>query len=197
MEEKKQIIFIAGPNGAGKTTSALLLLPDFFKTNEFVNADEIARGLSPLNQDSMAVKAGKLMLQRVDELIRQNKSFGVETTLSGSGHKKIIKEAQSKGYSVGIVFLYLNSVLLAKKRVQYRVTQGGHNIPEDTIERRYQRGISNLKKIYLPLVDWAYVFDNSSQSEEGPIPVFYKHGVEETVINKDLWEKIDEQARKN
>ena len=193
--KNKQFILIAGPNGAGKTTGAFVLLPHFFKTHEFVNADEIARGLSPLKPNSMDFRAGKIMLQRIRELIDCDQSFAVETTLSGRIYQSLISNAKSKNYQIGIIFLYLNSVTLAQKRVEQRVAQGGHNIPSEIIERRYLRGIKNLVHTYLPISDWAYIFDNSSQNEISPKPIYFKNQ-DHFIENKILWEKINEQARR-
>ena len=165
-----------------------------FKTNEFVNADEIARGLSPFRPHSMDVRAGKIMLQRVRELIDCGQSFAVETTLSGRIYQSLISNAQSKNYQVGVIFLYLNSIALAQKRVEQRVAQGGHDIPSKIIGRRYLRGIRNLVHTCLPMSDWAYIFDNSSQSEMGPRPIYFKNQ-EYYIADKTLWEKINEQAR--
>ena len=192
---QKTIIFVAGPNGAGKTSSAYSILPNFFQTNEFVNADEIARGLSPLNQSSVAIQAGKIMIQRIDTLMQQEKSFGIETTLSGKRYEKLIGKAKSKGYQIGMIFLYLSSIELAKKRVQERVRGGGHHIPNNVIDRRYKRGLNNLIQVYLPLLNWAYIFDNSSQDEsQGPIPVYFQNG-DQIVYNERCWKEIHEQVQ--
>ena len=188
---EKKIVFIAGPNGAGKTTTARLLLPTFFRANEFVNADEIAKGLSPFNPQSVNFTAGKIMLQRIATLMGEGRSLGIETTLSAQRHKELILEAKSKGYSVGIIFLYLNSVSLAKKRVQNRVSQGGHDIPPHIIERRYERGLKNLTCLYLPICDWAYITDNSSSDtkETKAISIKDENGFM-SVVDEELWEKI-------
>ena len=159
-----------------------------------MNADEIARGLSPLKPHSMDVRAGKIMLQRVRELIDCGQSFAVETTLSGRIYQSLISNAQAKNYQVGIIFLYLNSVALAQKRVEQRVAQGGHNIPSKIIERRYFRGIRNLIHTCLPMSDWAYIFDNSAQNEMGPRPIYFKNH-EQYVADEILWERVNEQAR--
>ena len=135
------IFIIAGCNGAGKTTAAYSLLPETFKTIEFVNADEIARGLSPLNVEGAAFQAGRIMLSRITQLIDENKSFAFETTLSGVTYIKFLKEAKLKGYGITFFFVYLNNTELAKSRVALRVSKGGHNIPKDVIERRYAKGL--------------------------------------------------------
>ena len=130
------IYIIAGCNGAGKTTAAYNLLPEVFETIEFVNADEIARGLSPLNPTGVAFQAAKIMLERLKFLVGGKQSFAFETTLSGIVYLNFIASAKSKGYDTILFFLYLNSVELAKKRVAVRVGKGGHHIPDDVIERR-------------------------------------------------------------
>lgn len=195
-EKNRQIVFIAGPNGSGKTTGAFILLPDFFKTNEFVNADEIARGLSPLQPDSVAFGSGKIMLQRIRELSSKGKSFGIETTFAGRSYESFILEMKSRNYKIGIIFLYLTSVSLAKKRVAYRVAQGGHDIPAQTIKRRYMRGLENLINLYLPISDWTYIFDNSSQKEKGPEGIYFKINEKQSIIDEHLWRKINEQTRR-
>jgi predicted ABC-type ATPase len=156
------LYILAGCNGAGKTTAAYNLLPNVFETVEFVNADEIARGLSPLNAESVAFAAARIMLERVEHLLQENKSFAFETTLSGHTYLKYIEQAKTKGYTITLFFVYLNSIELAKQRVALRVSKGGHNIPTETIERRYKKGLVNFKQ-YAVLVDDWYVYDNSGE----------------------------------
>ena len=129
----KQIFIIAGCNGSGKTTSAFKLLPDFLFCNEFVNADEIARGLSPFNPSSVAIKAGRLMLERINELLTNNKSFAFETTLATRSFNNLIYKAQENDYSVNLIYFWLHSSDLAIERVKDRVSKGGHSIPVNTI----------------------------------------------------------------
>lgn len=128
---------IAGPNGAGKTTAAFTLLPVFFNINQFVNADEIAKGLSPFAPESVALESGRIMLTRIRTLIGEKEDFGFETTLTTLAYKEYINQAKRKGYIVKLVFLWLSSPEVAKERVRKRVTEGGHNIPEEVIDRRY------------------------------------------------------------
>lgn len=161
----KEIYMIAGPNGAGKTTTALSTLPEL-KVYEFLNADEIARGLSPLNPESVPLAASKLMIKRFRELLNINKSFAFETTASGKNYFKYLKEAREKEYQVHLMFLWLSSPELAIKRVSERVKQGGHNIPQETIRNRYFSGIKNLFHHYLPLADTIIILDNSSASQK-------------------------------
>lgn len=160
---KKSLYIIAGCNGAGKTTASFSVLPGLLNIHEFVNADEIARGLSPFNPASVAIKAGKLMLQRIDELISQGQSLAIETTLASKTHIHLVRKAHQKGYVVNILFFYLKNVALARQRVKERVANGGHDIPSDVIERRYHAGMSNLFKLFLPEVDTWTIYDNSER----------------------------------
>ena len=155
-----EIFIIAGCNGAGKTTAAYTLLPNVFNTSEFINADEIARGINPENVEAAAFSAGKIMLQKIDYLIETKKSFAFETTLSGNNYFEIIKAAKNNGFTVTLLFVYIESFELAIERVALRVLKGGHHIPNNTIERRYFKGLKNLKK-YILIVDEWYILDNS------------------------------------
>jgi predicted ABC-type ATPase len=160
MKDKKLYI-IAGCNGAGKTTASFTILPEILDCKEFVNADEIAKGLSPFQPEKVAFEAGRIMLHRISELLLENENFAFETTLSTKSYKSKITEAQERGYRVILLFFWLQSIELAKERVSTRVLEGGHNIEPFVIERRYLRGIKNLFEIYLPIVDAAFIFDNS------------------------------------
>lgn len=160
--KKKNLYIIAGCNGAGKTTASFTILPEILDCKEFVNADEIARGLSPFQPEEVSFEAGRLMLNRIDELLEEEINFAFETTLSTRSFKERIVTAQSKGYEVSLLFFWLNNPELAIERVANRVTEGGHNIPKDVIIRRYERGIINLFDIYMPLVDEYRIFDNSN-----------------------------------
>ena len=162
MEQSPQLYFIGGCNGAGKTTASYTVLPEILQCKEFVNADEIARGLSPFNPESMAIEAGKLMLKRINELLHACESFSIETTLSTRSYAKLIKQARAKGYKISLIYFWLNSPELAISRVAQRVRNGGHNIPREVIIRRYAAGISNLFRIYMPLVDYWLLADNST-----------------------------------
>jgi len=157
----RNIYIIAGCNGAGKTTASFTILPEIINCKEFVNADEIAKGLSPFQPEKVAIESGRIMLNRINELLSINKSFAFETTLSTKSYKNKLIEAKEKGYTVTLIFFWLQSVELAKERIKVRVSEGGHNIESDVVERRYIKGIKNLFDIYLPLVDGALIFDNS------------------------------------
>ena len=157
----KNLYIVSGCNGAGKTTASYTILPQILKCKEFVNADEIARGLSPFQPKKVAIEAGKIMLQRVDELLKNNENFAFETTLASKSHKNTILKAKNKGYNVTLIFFWLQTVELAKRRVRERALRGGHNIETDVIERRYFAGIRNLFDIYIPISEVVFIFDNS------------------------------------
>ena len=154
------LYIIAGCNGAGKTTASYSVLPDLLECREFVNADEIAKGLSPFNPESVAVVAGKLMLQRINFLLNPKKTFAIETTLATRSYALLIKRAHSLGYQVVLLFFWLASPEMAIERVAKRVSEGGHNIPAETVIRRYWSGLQNFFNIFAPIVDSWMFFDN-------------------------------------
>ena len=158
----KKLYIIAGCNGAGKTTASFNILPELLNCKEFVNADEIARGLSPFQPEKVSIEAGRLMLTRIDELIHSNQDFSFETTLSTRSFVNTIDRAKSAGYFVTLIFFWLESVELAKDRVKKRVSEGGHHIEEEVIKRRYKLGIKNLFNLYADKVDSMLIFDNSA-----------------------------------
>ena len=131
MDSKKQLYIISGCNGAGKTTASYTVLPDVLECKEFVNADEIARGLSPFNPESMAIEAGRLMLQRINELLRNQQNFSIETTLATRSYTRLVHRAQEQGYKVNLIYFWLSSPDLAIQRVAQRVRNGGHDIPKE------------------------------------------------------------------
>jgi predicted ABC-type ATPase len=178
--EEKNLYIIAGCNGAGKTTASYTILPEIIDCKEFVNADEIAKGLSPFQPEMVSFEAGRIMIHRINELIEGNKSFAFETTLSSKTYKNKILKAKKQGYTVTLLFFWLNNIALAKERVKIRVQEGGHNIPEDVIERRYIKGIINLFENYLQIVDNALIFDNSFGKHA---LIAQKYGEEEIIIS--------------
>lgn len=180
----KELYIIAGCNGAGKTTVSYTILPDILNCKEFVNADEIARGLSPFQPEKMAVEAGKIMLKRISELLDKGKSFAFETTLSGKSHRNTVCRAKDRGYTVSLLFFWLKTVDMAKQRVQMRVMRGGHDIADDVIERRYIRGIRYLFDIYMPIADIVMIFDNSDDKQE--LIAEKRKGTEILVIKDEL-----------
>lgn len=163
---QKRLFIIAGCNGAGKTTACFRMLPELLDCKEFVNADEIARGLSPFQPETVAIEAGRIMLSRIHELIGRGEDFAFETTLATKSYLSFIRKAKRAGYFVSLVFFWLESPELAIERVKMRVTEGGHHIPEGVVRRRYQRGIENLFKLFLNEVDYLAIFDNSKAAPE-------------------------------
>ena len=186
--KEKNIYIIAGCNGAGKTTASYTILPEILNCKEFVNADEIAKGLSPFQPEKVAFESGRIMLERIDVLMNSNESFAFETTLSTKTYKQRLLQAKELGFNIKLLFFWLPSIEMAINRVKIRVSEGGHNIPKDVIARRYKRGIENLFKIYLPLCDdWA-VFDNSDE-----IPDLIAEGtMSKTVVSQPkIWNLIN------
>jgi predicted ABC-type ATPase len=157
----KDTIVLGGPNGAGKTTAASVLLPDRLGIREFVNGDEIARGLSPFNPEGSAFAAGRLMIQRIHALARAGESFAFETTCAGRGHLRLLRMCRAAGYRLVLLYLWLPSAEEALARVARRVAEGGHSVPDEVVIRRYHIGLHNMRHHYLPLVDAALIFDNS------------------------------------
>jgi predicted ABC-type ATPase len=158
------LYIVAGPNGAGKSTFARLFLPDYADCREFVNADLIAADLSPLNPDGVAIEAGRLMLERIEALARSSTDFGFETTLAGRGHISLLARLKSEGYRVHLFFLWLPTSDLALERVRDRVSSGGHFVQEETVRRRFARGLFNFLHHYQHSVDAYLIFDNSGSS---------------------------------
>jgi len=157
------VYVIGGANGSGKTTVALSLLPNL-GVLEYINADAIAAGLSPLNSESMAMQAGRLMLERLEAVSNAETDFAFETTLAARTFAPFLQRCKVKGYTVSLLYFWLRSPELAVERVARRVASGGHSIPEDVIRRRYDRGRRNLVELYLPLCDRWIVYDNSEDS---------------------------------
>jgi predicted ABC-type ATPase len=183
---------IAGPNGAGKTTLALELVTKESSYNEFINADEIAKGLAPLNPESMALTASKLMIKRLKELLETDMSFAFETTAAGTNYVRHLKQAKSKGYAIDLTFLWLASPESAVLRVKERVRQGGHNIPEGSIRKRYFLGIKNLLTHYLPLADNASIVDNSLKTKKLIAIKNTKGNLE--ILDNDVWHQLEKVA---
>jgi len=155
------LYIIAGCNGAGKTTAAFTILPDVLGCEQFVNADEIAKGLSPIHPESVAIDAGRIMLHRIEELMHKGITFAIETTLATRSYRSLVSKAHKLGYFVHLLYIWLSSPQLAIKRVAQRVSEGGHNIPSDVIVRRYHHGIENLFNLFMPIVDSWTIIDNT------------------------------------
>ena len=154
------LYIIAGPNGAGKTTAAYNLLPEVLHCQNFVNADEIARGLSPFAPETVPIQAGRIMLQRIEELLPQKVDFAIETTLATRSYVHLVRRAQALGYKVHLIFFYLENEEQAIQRVAQRVSNGGHGIPEENIRRRFTCVIYNFIHLYMPICDSVLVYNN-------------------------------------
>ncbi len=189
----KNLYIIAGCNGAGKTTASYTILPEILDCKEFVNADEIAHGLSPFNPNSMAIQAGRLMLKRIKELLSHDESFAIETTLATRSYINLVRQAQAKGYQVTLVFFWLRTPELALQRIAERVKSGGHDIPTPTARRRYIAGIDNLFKLYAPVVDCWMIYDNS----DNPRIAIAQGGRKATteILNENLYTRIKEYVK--
>lgn len=184
-----ELYIIAGPNGAGKTTASTTILPEVLNCKEFINADYIAAGISPFNSDSVAVQAGRIMLERIQKMISEHQSFAIETTLSTKYYQNLIHQAKKEGYKTTIIFFWLKSPELAIQRVSKRVSLGGHNIPSNVLIRRYSRGISNLLKVFINLCDVWMLYDNSDLA-----PILIAKGADQSeieIINETTFNLIN------
>ena len=191
MSNEKKLYIIAGCNGAGKTTASKRFLPDLTDCIEFINADEIAFKLCPENVESVAFVSGRMMLDRISNLLSSGMTFAFETTLSTKSYKETIIYAQSIVYNVILIFYWLNSVELAINRVESRVIKGGHHIDIEVIRRRYKRGVINLFQIYITLVNECLIFDNTNVDYElfaikTNLSIFY-------IINPEKWKVLNQK----
>lgn len=184
---------VGGANGSGKTTVAKEILTGSLNVYEYVNADEIAKGLSPFCPENVSVQAGKLMIKRLHYLCEHNINFAWESTLSGSNYVKFIKKCRLHNYQIHLIYFWLESPQIAIQRVKKRVECGGHNIPENVIIRRYYRGLKNFKNLYLPLSDSWVIFDNSqlptilvAEKKESQSPMIYDEKVYKQIIEVDV-----------
>lgn len=186
------IYVIGGANGSGKTTVARRLLPNFLDVFEYVNADEIASGLSPFNLESVARQAGRLMLERLDTLVQERANFAFETTLAARSFAHFLRNCQADGYTINLIYFWLQTPELAIERVHRRVESGGHNIPEEVIRRRYERGRKNLTQLYLPLWDKWIIYDNS---RDNPLLVAERPLKQQTIIYSfPIWQQITSET---
>ncbi len=189
----KDLVVLGGPNGAGKTTAAQIVVPRKLGIAEFVNADEIARGLSPFNPEAAALAAGRVMLQRMRQLAAGEASFAIETTCSGTGHVRFLERCKDIGWRITFIFLWLPSPDIAIARVANRVAGGGHAIEPPVIVRRYWSGLRNMRTRYLPLADIAAIYDNSGNE---PILVAEQFSPNGPVIyDGERWEAIKGSVR--
>ena len=190
----KNLYIIAGCNGAGKTTASYTVLPEILQCKEFINADEIAKGLSPFNPEQVAIQAGRLMLTRINRLIQNETDFAFETTLASKSFLKTIEKAKKKGYFITLIFFWLISPELAIERVKIRVKEGGHNIPQEVIVRRYYAGLNNFFNLYMNKVDYWMFFDNSDM-----ISKIIAEGNNENISikNTEIWHKLKNKYYEN
>ena len=172
---------VAGPNGSGKSTFALRYLPDFAGSVEYVNPDLMAQGMSPTDIRLSAIKAGKLTLERIAQLIAERASFAFETTLSGRGHLRLLSEAKAAGYQIAIYYLWLPEPAALPLRIGHRVLAGGHDVPTDDVMRRYARSRANIRD-YAALADTLLVFDAVPTTQR----LIYRRNGEETPIDRKL-----------
>ena len=185
--QKPTCYIIAGPNGAGKTTFALRYLPRIAGCRNFVNADLIAYGLSPLDSLSAEYEAGRLFLREIHANINKRVDFAFETTLAGRSHINLLKKLRQEGWQIVLFFLWIPDAAFSKRRVRERAEHGGHDIPDETISRRYPRVIHNFVKIYIPLCDKVVCYDNSRPD---PFPVFRQDSEGIRILDQDIYSKI-------
>lgn len=182
---------IAGPNGAGKTTFALRYLPEITGCRNFINADLIADGLSPLDPSKVQLEAGKTLLREIKARVQKGEDFAFETTLSGRSYARLLKVLRSKGWKIVLFYLWIPSAEFSRQRVRQRVESGGHDIPDEAIARRYSRTVSNFLTIFSPLCDEIMCYDNS---ETDPVPVFSDCAGERTVLDNKRLQMILESS---
>jgi predicted ABC-type ATPase len=191
--KRPNLYVIAGPNGAGKTTFAREFLPHEVECPEFVNADLIASGLSPFAPEREAIRAGRLMLERIRSLGGRGQDFGFETTFSGRTNIRLLRDLKKRGYKVHLYFLWLKSVKLALERIRARVKEGGHDVPESVVRRRFRRSLSNFFQLYQPLADSWAIFDNSG---DNPKLIAFEEAGKSAIIDHRLFAAILEYKEK-
>jgi predicted ABC-type ATPase len=184
-----RIYILCGPNGSGKSTAARALLRQFLHCTEFVNADEIARGLSAFRPESVAFQAGRMMVARVKELARQRVDFAFETTLASRAFASWLRQVQTEGYQIHLYYFFLPQVEMALKRVEFRVRAGGHHVPEDDIRRRFERSRSNFMKLYMPLANLWEFYDTSLIKPK--LVAFGGRNKQITVVESSIWDKLN------
>ncbi|GIK19344.1 MAG: hypothetical protein DYG93_05560 [Leptolyngbya sp. PLA2] len=182
------VVILAGPNGAGKTTAAPFVLRDALGVDEFVNADDIARGLSGFAPERSAVAAGRIMLARMRELAGVRATFAFETTLATRSYAPWLSRMRQTGYRATLVFLSLPSADAAVERVRGRVAEGGHDVPEPVVRRRYARGLRNLWNLYLPLADDWSVYDNAGRTPD--LMAVGSGMIVERVVLQSQWKRL-------
>ncbi len=190
-KRKPTCFIIAGPNGSGKTTFALRYLPQIAGCRNFVNADLIAYGISPFDSLSAQYEAGRIFLTEIHTNIDKRADFAFETTLAGRSHINLLKKLKGDGWHVVLFFLWIPDAAFSKRRVRERVEHGGHDIPDNTIYRRFPRIMNNFLKIYIPLCDRIICYDNSRPN---PVPVFRQDSKGRLILNQDIYARILRQS---
>jgi predicted ABC-type ATPase len=186
------VIVLGGPNGSGKSTAAVRLLRDELQVMEFVNADQIAQGLSAFRPEVHAIEAGRVMLEQLKRLIEAKENFAFETTLASRTFAPMIREMKEAfGYSFRLIYLCLENVELNLQRIAARVDLGGHSVPEETVRRRYERSIQNLFDLYLPLADRWEIYDNT-QTDHLRLIVSGAAGLEPQIFETELWKALEQ-----
>jgi predicted ABC-type ATPase len=181
------LYIIAGPNGAGKTTFATKFLPTYADCKNFINADLIAKGVAPFSPEAVALRAGRLMREEIERYVKRGNDFGFETTLAGRSYLSLIQRLKKRGYQVHLFFVIVPTVDLALSRVRGRVLQGGHDVPESTVRRRFGRSIHNFLAIYRQLGDSWIIFDNSSGT---PAVIAFEKEDKSRIIMHELYETL-------
>ena len=191
-EINRHLYIIAGPNGSGKTTFVRRFLPHYADCINFVNADLIAAGLSPFSPDVAAIKAGRIMLEQIQEHINAGHDFAIETTLAGRSYVRLLKDLKKKGYKIHLFYLWLHKPDLALKRIAERVRAGGHDVPAEVVRRRYARSVYNFFHLYWPLLDSWMLFDNSADL---PRLIADEESGHLTVIDDKLFSAIERSSK--
>jgi len=189
--KQKNLYIIAGPNGSGKTTFVHKFLPEYAGCIHFVNADLIAAGLSPFSPDTAVIRAGKIMLEQIQEHIKAGHDFAFETTLAGKTYVRLLNDLKKKNYKIHLFYLWLRDVDLAIKRIAERVKTGGHNVPSNLVLRRFNRGLHNLSHVYRPLLDSLILFDNSA---DFPRLIVDEEAGKMTVADDSLFQIVERSA---
>lgn len=185
MDARPQVAILGGINGAGKTSSSEPILRIGMKIPVFVNADTIARGLNAFNPESEAVRAGRIMLEHLKSLAQRRISFAFETTLAARTYANWLRELRETGYSIHMLYYWLESPDLAIERVADRVRSGGHFIPEDTVRRRYSRSVRNFLELYRPVVSTWQVYDNT---DDEPLLIAFNNSFFDTIVQPRRWD---------
>jgi predicted ABC-type ATPase len=191
---RPNVYIIAGPNGVGKTTFAREFLPNYADCKNFVNADLIAQGMAPFSPETAAFRAGRLVLNEIDLFAQRRADFGFETTLSGRSYLGLIRRLKDQGYAVHFFFLWVSAVDLALSRIEARVLQGGHDVPEADVRRRFDRSIKNFLESYRPLGDSWYLFDNSLRT---PAAIALEEGGRLRIMKPDAYKALVAQYGKH